>query len=300
MNDPTLIILRIFQLTFVPLMLTAPIILVLCMLGWSKNSSNRTLVRAKITQLAVATFLCICGWLAFLVTAFLMRSPMMQLLSTMAWLPFFPLWFLGAMPIAKLLFAQESSSDLPNPEKRTASLVNRQRKNPIRWWHWGLSFTVGAALLVATLIAGQYIDRSTWLPQKGFLWFWGMIGYALLLILTFVIMQFAIRASLNEPEPLDSQGNPQLQRLYDDARSSRILGLFWLLGFLQPLFLGICLLLWTSIESPYLTAILGATGGTLIGLAGSWMGVNATLQRLKITRLKMDLDAGANSTAATN
>ena len=236
MNDPTLIVLRVFQLTFVPIMLTTPLIVVICMLAWRKESPQRELIRRKITQLTVATVLCVLGWLAFLITAFLMRSPMLQVLSTMAWLPFFPLWFLGAMPTAKLLFGQLEEDHGVRTEKRTASLVNRQCKNPVQTWHWGLSLCLCMALLVGTFLIGQNVDQSLWTPQQQFIWFWGMIGYSGLLGLTYIMLRYAIRASLSEPEPLDAQGSLELQRLYDDARSSRILGLFWLVGFLQTVF----------------------------------------------------------------
>jgi hypothetical protein len=300
MNDPTLIVIRVFQLTFVPIMLTTPLIVVVCMLAWRKESTHRELIRTKITQLTVATVLCVLGWLAFLITAFLMRSPMLQILSTMAWLPFFPLWFLGAMPIAKLLFAQGQQDFGVTTEKRTASLINRQSKNPLQWWHWGLSISLCVALLVATFLIGQSVDQTRWTPQQQFIWFWGMLGYSGLLGLTYIVLRFAIRASLSEPEPLDAHGSLELQHLYDESRSSRILGLFWLVGFLQPVFFGACLLLSTWFHSHNLTAILGASGGTLLGIAGSWMGVTATLQRLKIARLKMELEAGGHKNVVSN
>jgi len=300
MNDPALIVFRIFQFTFVPVMLTTPLIVVLCMLAWRTERVGREAIRGRIARLTVITLLCIVGWLAFLITAFLMRSPILQLLSTMAWLPFFPLWFLGAMPIAKLLFQESTPANTDSLEKRSASLVNRQRKNPIRPWHWGLTFGLCGGLLLATFLAGAEDDPRLLTPQHQFLAFWGMIGYVGLLLLTYVIVQLAVSGALREPEPLDSQGNPELQRLYDQSRTSRILSLFWLLGFLQPVFLGLCLLLWTLMDSQYLIAILGATGGTLLGLAGSWMGVTATLQRLKIAKYKLELDAQANKSVAAN
>lgn len=300
MNDPALIVFRIFQFTFVPVMLTTPLIVVLCMLAWRTETLGREAIQRKIASLTVMTLLCIVGWLAFLVTAFLMRSPILQVLSTMAWLPFFPLWFLGAMPIAKLLSQESTPANSTTLEKRSASLANRQRKNPIRPWHWGLTFGLCGALLLASFLVGAEADRKLLTPQNQFLATWGMVGYVGLLILTYVIVQLAINGALREPEPLDSQGNPELERLYDQSRSSRILGLFWLLGFLQPVFLGLCLLLWTLLDSQYLIAFLGATGGTLFGLAGSWMGVTATLQRLKIAKYKMELDAQANKPVATN
>lgn len=300
MNDPTLIVLRVFQLTFVPIMLTTPLIVVICMLAWRKESPQRELIRRKITQLTVATVLCVLGWLAFLITAFLMRSPMLQVLSTMAWLPFFPLWFLGAMPTAKLLFGQLEEDHSVRTEKRTASLVNRQCKNPVQTWHWGLSLCLCMALLVGTFLIGQNVDKSLWTPQQQFIWFWGMIGYSGLLGLTYIVLRYAIRASLSEPEPLNAQGSLELQRLYDEARSSRILGLFWLVGFLQPVFFGTCLLLSSWFHAHNMTAILGAFGGTLLGIAGSCMGVTATLQRLKIARLKRELEAGGHENLVSN
>lgn len=291
MNDPEILVLRFFQFLFVPIFLCSPLVMVLSLLACRKETTNRDLLKTKIRTLSWATLFCLAFWLSVLSIALVTRSSVLQLLSTMAWMLFFPLWFGIAMPIAKLLFADLQPAVPPEQQKRTASLGNRQRKNPIQWWHWGLSSFACTGLLCATLWIGRHIDQSTWTPQQGFLWFWGMLGYPALVVFTYAVLYFGVRASLAEPEPLDSEGNVELQKLYDDARSNRTLSMFWLLGFLQPVFFGVCLLLSTWIQSNYLIAILGATGGTLLGLAGSWAGVNATLQRLKIARLKMQLES---------
>ncbi len=291
MNDPAILVLRFFQFLFVPIFLCAPLVMVLSLLTWRNETIDRELLKTKIRTLSLATLSCLAVWLIVLIIALVTRSSLLQLLSTMAWLLFFPLWFGIAMPIARLLFAVLQPAIPLEQQKRTASLVNRQRKNPIQWWHWGLSTVACTGLLFATLWIGRHIDQSTWTPQQSFLWFWGMLGYPALVIFTYAVLYFGVRASLAEPEPLDSHGNVELQKLYDDARSNRALSMFWLLGFLQPVFFGVCLFLSTWIQSNNLIAILGATGGTLLGLAGSWAGVNATLQRLKIARLKMRLES---------
>lgn len=291
MNDSGILVLRFFQFLFVPIFLCSPLVMVLSLLTWRKEPTNRELLSAKIRTLSLATLFCLAVWLSVLMVGLVTRSSLLQLISTMAWLLFFPLWFGIAMPISKLLFTDLQPAVPPEQQKRTASLGNRQRKNPIQWWHWGLSSTVCTGFLIATLWIGRNIDQSTWTPQQGFLWFWGILGYPTLVVFTYAVLYFGVRASLAEPEPLDSEGNVELQKLYDDARSNRALSMFWLLGFLQPVFFGVCLFLSTWIHSNYLIGILGATGGTLLGLAGSWAGVNATLQRLKIARFKMQLES---------
>jgi hypothetical protein len=298
MNDPMVVLARIFQLMFVPLMLSVPLLFVLAMHRFRSPTATAEIVRARTLLLAVSTALAMGLWLSMLLAGTFSRSDILQTLASMAWVLFFPLWFLGAMPTVVAQNPAWGSPHTNSSPNRSASLVNRNRRNPIRAWHWGISITCCLMLLAATLVIGQYSDRRQWTPQEMFLWFWGMIGYALLLIATYSVTAFSIRTGLSEAEPLDAKGSPELQALYDHSRSSRLLSLFWLLGFVQPVFIGLCLLLATWQYSSHLLAIMGSIGGALIGFAGAWIGIQASIQRLKIAQVKasMDNNSGAAST----
>jgi 4-hydroxybenzoate polyprenyltransferase len=180
---------------------------------------------------------------------------------------------------------------------RTASLASRARRNPIGRWHW---IGVGAAgiLLIGAIAARGWAQPFA---DDGEALRWKIaLGCAILVVgLTFVIQPLAIRSALQEAEPLDARGSPQLVRMYDDYRQTRIRGLFWLLGVALPLLMAGCMAIavwWPA--SGAMLGWMGGVGGSVLGLGGAWFGVVMSLRRVRINEVKMTLDAqGAGDSA---
>ncbi len=301
MNDPD-VLLRIAIALFVLSMLLFPLVFVLFVPTKVEDFQARENARHRQLALTVFTFLAITVWAALALIAAQTRIMAFDQIARMAWILFFPLWFALAMPavVAKnpAWGAVCSPMQAGGPQIRTASLKPRERETPIRNWHWALMIAVSLVPLVLLAVRGAYpfLPEGPAASSARFRWTLLTGIYAACMLITLPIVPLSIRRSLAEPEPLDPAGSPELESMYRSERRKRILSLFWLLGVVQPLVLGILFnaVVWGLPASGRTFGIIGAIVGTSIGIAGSVIGIVASIRRVRIAEARARLESTAN------
>jgi hypothetical protein len=123
-------------------------------------------------------------------------------------------------------------------------------------------------------------------------WLLSLMLFAPILVGTLAIVPWSLRRANEEPEPLDASGSEELRQLYRTQRLRRMRGMFWLLGFVLPAFLGGLMaanVWWPKLGSEL--GLVGGLGGAGIGLAGAAFGCWMSYQRVRIAEAKAKLDA---------
>ncbi len=189
----------------------------------------------------------------------------------MTWTLSFALWFGLAN---RIFIAKNPGLAQPQGPVRSASLKPREIQSPIPQVAW-----VGLVLYVlAGGIAIAYHAHTNILP-------WGIWSGALLWL---GLTPWCCRAMLNEPEPLDSKGSPELEAAYRDSRNFRAWGFFGAGLAAITLFQGAALMIALGLGQQ--AAWVGGIGGTLVGVAGGVLGTMADLRRAKVANLRKDLE----------
>lgn len=298
MVDPYIVAARVLLLLLAPFMLLTPLLFVLLYPKKLDSDAQKLQARSSIFWLGIATAFSLALWLAWLTASLVAPQHPFFRFHHFASMLFFPLWFAMAMPACAALNPNAFKPLTPGQAPtRTASLVNRQSQNPIGKFHWLLNGTVMALLMVGIIsrcffpfaeVEGRSVELTRW-----------VISFAIftaLCLFTFLFFPAGIRSMLEEPEPLDPHGSPELQRLYQENRTSKIRGMFWLLGCAVPWLMGIMMLAqawaWPGLGTSL--GVAGAVAGTTLGVAGAWMGTAATFRAMKVAELKAKLDAQAS------
>ena len=198
------------------------------------------------------------------------------------WVLFFPLWFAMAMP---LLQACGYGANKDKATIRSASLVNRPATNPVPRSAWippGVIWLIAVALVVAALN-----DESA----KGDTTAWLAFGLLVTVVpmTTLFLGPWAVRMSLQEPEPLDPSGHPQLLDAYERLRRVKAWGFY---GLTVAMLLLFCILLplmaWHGAQGATI-GIFGGVSGSLVGIGGATFGVMMSARRQAVRRLLEDL-----------
>ncbi|MBL8963592.1 MAG: hypothetical protein KF787_07240 [Phycisphaeraceae bacterium] len=292
MIDVGMILGRLLSLVFTPLMLLFPIVFVLLTRTRVTEEARRAEARARGMALVIATLVALAAWIGLLLISIKLTTPVLSIAARMCWLLFFPLWFGLAVPAlrSKNPAWVLAPADPGVSPVRTASIVNRERRNPIRTGHWVASATASAILLgviASRGVIGTFDDaaeRTRWLIT--------LAVYGVALITVYAIQPMALRLALREPEPLDARGSEDLQRLYDEFRDTKIRGMFWMLGTALPVLLGASMSLTVWTKMTHGAGVIGAIVGTGLGIWGSWFGISMSIRRARISEEKTRLDAG--------
>lgn len=297
MSDPILVLSRGLLLLLAPVMLLSPLVFVLLYPKRVESDAQKLLARTRLFWLGIATAGAFAIWIACLAGSLVAPQNPFFRFHHLASFFFFPLWFALGMPACtarnpnafKPLFPSQAPT-------RTASLVNRQSQNPIRKSYWILTASVQALLLFG-IFGRCFFPFSTGksLSDELVRWILSLAIFTTTVLFTLLFLPAGIRSILEEPEPLDPHGSAELQRLYQENRTSKIRGLFWLLGCANPWLMGILLLAqayaWPGLGSSL--GVLGAIGGTVLGFTGAWLGTAATFRAMRVAELKAKLDAQA-------
>ncbi len=289
MTDPANLLVALVRLAVPPLMLLSPLLCMLFVRTRGKSSAVATEIRARVAMLAVATAFCLSLWLGCTLQTTRSDAQIFAVASQFAWVLFFPLWFWMAMPIVRLAVTPPPEVGAPAVEIRVASIVSRARKHPIPRSMWAMCATLwlaGLAAIGSRWFGEPFADDAA---RTAFLWQFAIqLG---LVALNAIVLPFCLRRMLVEPEPLDAHGSPELQRMYDELRTSRIKSLFWMLGIAMPAMFasGFAAAAWTGTRE--LGGWIGAIGGSAIGLSGAAIGALSGLRRMRIAEFKQRLDA---------
>lgn len=304
MNEVVVVAMRALLIVFVPCMLLVPLGVAAAMPNRGENDAKRALATRLQWALVLFTLLALATWLGLSMIAARESLPLghpLKQVSMHCWVLFFPLWFGLAMPCmqAKSPPNQASGStsivELGLGETRTASLVNRLRKPPLKKWEWG--FGVGMSIACIGILAARGLlpfdsEGQTGTTQGAFLrWLLALGIYLGCLLIQWIIVPISLRAMLLEPEPMDAEGSPELQDAYSGYRALKARGLFWLTGVVLPVFLGamIAVMVWMPGRSSWV-GLVGGIGGTFLGLCGAAFGSLMTHRRNQIDKLRHELD----------
>jgi hypothetical protein len=296
MNDPFGIAANLFMLLFVPTMLVAPLAFALCIRSKAASPAQEADVRRATVVLIIATIVALGLWLGATVAGTATRNPILMHGARFLWVLFFPLAFGFAMPLVRLKNPAWGEG-APTGAIRTASLVNRRRCSPIgasTWTALALLWVAIPVVVAARWFAGPFPDDSA-----QFIWSVVLATAVLQSLLLAIVLPISVRAILIEPEPLDAAGSPDLARLYEELRTTKLRGMVLLLGAAMPIVMGTAFVLFAWFQMHGTVAWIGAIGGTAIGLAGAWFGTAMSIRRVRIAELRSELDraAGARSDA---
>jgi hypothetical protein len=303
MNDSLDVIVRVFSILLVPLMLVLPLVIVLLTPQRSSEPSKQVLARSRTLGLAVGTALALALWLGALLASRHMHGGALRTAVDFAWVLFFPLWFGLGVPAVRArnpiwggaLHGEFDSGGA----MRTASLVPRGKDHPIRRGSWMFVATALLGLFAAIAarglrpfgedVSGQ-AERTRWLLS--------LMMFAPIVLGTFAIVPWSLRRANEEPEPLDAGGSEELRQMYRAQRLRKVRGMFWLLGFVLPAFLGglMAASVWWPKRGTEL-GLVGGLGGAGIGLAGAAFGCWMAYQRVRIAEAKAKLDASDGARA---
>lgn len=291
-----------FIAVFSPGMILFPLFFVLAVPTKVQEDQARQTARQRQSLLAICTAIAFSISIGLTIAARQTRNPLFDQGSRMAWLLFFPLWFgLGMRAVVAKnpawgAVCQPGSAE--GPPVRTASLKPRHRENPVRKWHWAVMVAATVVPLTFLAIRGTFPFAPAGPAADAAHYRWALLTgiFGICMLITLPIVPLSIRMSLVEPEPLDPSGSSELEAMYTAERRKRILSLFWLLGVAQPIMLGALFnaMVWGVSASGRTLGIIGAVGGTCIGLAGSMLGIVATLHRVRIAEAKARLESTTN------
>lgn len=182
----------------------------------------------------------------------------------------------GPMPAPASEHAALSRGPSREPLVRSASLVPRERSNPVPRGAWLAGWAACAACAAATLWA---IARGVSPALLTGLCFWLGCG------------PLATRSSLLEPEPLDEHGSPELLLAYARLRRFKAWGFFWFGLCGTFVFAAIAV---ASAVYPREAGLAGGLSGAALGLLGGAFGTLASVRRARINTLRHELGARAS------
>jgi|694.fasta_scaffold39441_5 hypothetical protein len=315
MGDPLVVLSRLIGLVYIPALLLCPLAFAALVPNRASNDADRIAVRGRLLTLGLVTLFVLTLWLGLVLTG--LRLPVAREIADFWWLWFFPLWFGLAMPaVARKrpdwragAFGRQGPSGMAGAtgDLRTASLVNRERQSPVTRPMWALALLV-SALAVGAIAArgmapfplaadamGASGATEAWRAEQLSAaqrqqWTLLLVVVAALDLLMLAILPRVIRSTLADAEPMDAAGSDELAALYARQRRRRALGLFWLLGVVQPATLGaiFALVVWFP-DAGSLWGLLGGGVGTLLGLGGAIFGVRMTVERTRIAEVRARL-----------
>ncbi|MFM7516480.1 MAG: hypothetical protein ACKO3V_06030 [Pirellula sp.] len=284
-----------------PLLLLIPLAVVLMSKFNPPDQAARTQAQKLLKLLCLFTILSLLLW-AGLFFFGPMANPTLSW-ATWIWPLMFPLMHRLAMPTLVARnpeMGQKLSGVAPNNPVRTASLVSRQHRSPLKRWHWVIAIGVYLVPLIAIGARGLFPFEmpSTGLAQSSpanplwISWITLLVTYAGIGGLTLLMAPRMIRMSVVEPEPMVTQGAEELARAYQERREWTIKSLFWLIVVLIPACLGTIysLMIWLPNQGP-LIGVLGGIVGVCGGIVGSAVGTMGSIKRYRVQKLKMELES---------
>lgn len=201
------------------------------------------------------------------------------------WVLFFVLWFGIAMPQwrAKNPAAFSSVMNGPQaPQRRGASLRPRQPVVPLI--AIAVALSIGLLLALTTAAIAIIRDRHE-MPV------WWLLLFSLMGILFMSAFGFTARKRYFQPEPMDPDCSPELAQEYASLRRFMGWGFYWL-GFSGMLMFALppLMLAWEPNVFVVPAVMIGAIGGSLVGLAGGVVGTIGGVKRMRINTLLKKLN----------
>ena len=289
MSETAQAVAAIAMLSITPMMLLVPLVVAVLVPNRTKTEPERAALRRTFGWLAIATAASLALWGGF--TFAPSDAAWVERVGYYSWLLFFPLWFGLSMPVVRLknpawgdvMHGTQSAAGAV----RTASLVNRERRNPVKRWMWDIAILASVAGVAA--IGARALSPF---PEDGGRGLWMFfLCLSALPLLELLMLPRIIRSILSEPEPMDAAGSQELAELYERQRRRRVLGMFWIMGVATPLSMSgiFALIVWFP-NLGGLWGLVGGLGGLLLGGIGAVFGFMMTAERAKIAEARARLD----------
>ena len=199
------------------------------------------------------------------------------------WVAFFPLWFALAMP---LLRAKDPGwGPVPRSSIRTARLVRRDELPAAISRIW---ISVAA---IWVIIAGLTVIGLA-LPNPGSHYWW-VISFTLAAGLELWFLHWAMRRSLIEAEAMSANETLEIRQAREDLRNLKLYGWTFAGAAVMLVFsIPALLIVWFGDHALTAAIIVGAGGGSLVGVGGGVFGTLADLRRARINRLCLEQSPG--------
>jgi hypothetical protein len=138
--------------------------------------------------------------------------------------------------------------------------------------------------------------RATYAEAERSRWLLSLVVFGSVFGFLLAILPRSLRRTLSEPEPMDAAGSAELAELYARQRRKRVLGLFWGLGTMAPLFMGsfTALQVWYP-QDGSAWGLVGGVGGSALGIVGAVYGFMMTAERARIAEVRARLDNATSS-----
>lgn len=196
-----------------------------------------------------------------------------------SWVLFFPLWFGLAQPVLQAKNPSWGSMH-ENQTQRSASLKPRVIENPVPVGAWVAAWGLWLTSVLVIAMAKPQSGLPGWVP-----WlivsggaFWLLFG------------PWGVRMFLQEAEPMDTSGSPELAAEYGRFRAFKAWG--WYYASVLAMFLASATaLLIAYLPHSELPIWIGAGGGSLLGVAGGVFGTYCSIRRVRIADLYRQLQA---------
>jgi hypothetical protein len=270
-----------FALLFPPLLLVMPLVSSLFVSVSPIEPGDPENRRTRIRRWSLALWAGTLASLALHQILFWWISPPW---AQQAWVLCFALWFGLAMPLWR---AENPDLFCGAPEglaQRSAPLRPRKPVVPLRaLWLGFLVWGLAVALTIASALTREQ-EQHVALTH---LLIFDLSGLVFLL-------GFAMgsrRISL-EPEPMDAGNSPELREAYESLRHAKgwaffTLGFLGMLAFVLPP----ALLAWDQENLLMPAVLIGAIGGTVVGIAGGIVGAVLGMRRARITAMLREISA---------
>ncbi len=262
----------IFDLIFTPLMILFPAAFTLFIRpGAALDDARRALAARLVRRLWFAT--------AVALVVYAGLTYWQPVVGHFMWLAFFPLWFLFAMPLLRT--RNPEWGPLKRGTVRSASLAARDHLPPELRVGW-IAVSALWLLLSAVTVAGLFMAAG----QSGL---WWLLAFNAMAGAELWLLNWAMRRSLIEAEPVSPADDEVIRAERESFRRFKLYGwlavaaLVMLIFTLPPL-----LLIWYGADALTWAIIIGAGGGTLVGIGGGVFGTIASLKRAKINRLALE------------
>lgn len=224
-------------------------------------------------------------WVATGLTAavYLLLAQWQPAVAFFMWFAFFPLWFLLAMPLLRI--RDPGWGPVTRGAQRSASLIRRDVVPPELRFGW-IAITALWGLLLCASIMGLVLEVSR--PAH-----WWLLGFNLAAGFELWLLHWAMGRSLIEPEPVAADETDMISEERERFRRFKLLGWLILATLMMLIFsLPSLLLIWYGNEALVWAIVIGAGGGSLVGIGGGVFGTIASIKRARINRLSIEASPG--------
>lgn len=286
-------------LLFTSAMLISPLVFTLCVRQKDDPDANPARARRLTWALLGAT-------LASFAIMILVWQLWAVRPAVFTWTLFFALFFFLANPaISAKNPAWNGASSAKSAVRAAAISGDRAHASPVPQWVWPIAWayaTLALALIaIRPLVQSEVLEHGL-SSNEAIRWITALAVSLVMIPSMLITLPIGIRASMREPEPMDTAHSPELAAAYTSLRNAKA----W---FFAGLFLTMLLVMSAAMvgvawvpSDPRSGTILGWAGaivGSLLGIAGAIGGTYLSNRRVRVNTLLRQLQREQRQHTAT-